>query len=123
MGVKGATAVLIVEGKIALQLRDAAASTYPNSWGLFGGQIEPGESSRNALLREIREELELDVSNAEHLIDYGPVRVFISDVSSQWRYHVLHEGREARLFTFEEALALRLNAATEAAIAAARRVL
>ncbi|MCC6169670.1 MAG: NUDIX domain-containing protein [Caldilineaceae bacterium] len=40
-----------------LQLRDAAAPTYPSCWGLFGGHVEPGESPQYALWRELREEL------------------------------------------------------------------
>jgi 8-oxo-dGTP pyrophosphatase MutT (NUDIX family) len=30
---------------------------YPGSWGLPGGRIEPGESLRDAMIRECREEL------------------------------------------------------------------
>lgn len=120
MGVRGASAVLVVDGRFALQLRDHHAPTWPNRWGLFGGHIERGESSRDAVVREILEELELDVSDAEHLADFGPVRVFVSDVTSQWPRSVLHEGQAAGLFSFEEAQALGLNRITMAALEAAR---
>lgn len=32
-------------------------SKYPGSWGLPGGRIEPGESLRDAMFRECREEI------------------------------------------------------------------
>jgi 8-oxo-dGTP diphosphatase len=119
---KGASAVLIVEGRFALQLRDHCAPTAPNQWGLFGGRIEPGESSYQAVVREIGEELELDIAGAQHLGDFGTVRVFLKDVTQQWHGHVLHEGQEARLFTLEEAKVLGLNRITRAALAEAARV-
>jgi 8-oxo-dGTP pyrophosphatase MutT (NUDIX family) len=119
---RGASAVLIVDGRFALQLRDHHAPTAPNQWGLFGGGIEPGESSYQAVVREIQEELELDVRGADHLADFGLVRVYLKDVTEQWPDHVLHEGREARLFHFEEVKVLGLNRTTRAALAEAAMV-
>ena len=46
------------ENEILLQLRDDKPDLeYPNCWGTFGGQIEEGETPQEALVREIREEL------------------------------------------------------------------
>jgi 8-oxo-dGTP diphosphatase len=44
---------------LLLQLRDAAAPTYPHHWGLFGGHIEAGEAPDVAVWRELEEELQL----------------------------------------------------------------
>lgn len=40
--------------------------------GIPGGKIEKGESQEEALIREIKEELELDINNLEYLttVDY-----------------------------------------------------
>jgi mutator protein MutT len=42
-----------------LQQRDERAPTYPLCWTLFGGKVEPGETPKRAILRELEEELEL----------------------------------------------------------------
>jgi 8-oxo-dGTP pyrophosphatase MutT (NUDIX family) len=44
---------------LLLQLRDGSAPNYPNSWGLFGGHMEEGESPETAVWRELEEELHL----------------------------------------------------------------
>lgn len=45
---------------------------FINMWEFPGGKIEKGESKEEALHREIKEELELDINNLEYLttIDY-----------------------------------------------------
>ena len=118
--IRYAHAVLLVDGKYAMQLRDRNIAVYPGGWGLFGGGIERGESSLQALRRELMEELELDVAAAEHLADVGACRFFAVDVTDQWSRHVLHEGQAAVLFTPEDVMALPLNEMTRAAIEAYR---
>ena len=46
--------------------------TLPNMWEFPGGKIELGESREEALIREVKEELELDINNLEYLttVDY-----------------------------------------------------
>ena len=51
-------AILTVGEGYALQLRDELPTiVYPGHWGLFGGQIAPGEGPLSAVRREIRERL------------------------------------------------------------------
>jgi len=42
-----------------LQQRDEKALTYPLCWTLFGGKVEPGETPKQAILRELIEEINL----------------------------------------------------------------
>lgn len=50
------------DGRVLLQLRsDIAGIANPNKWGLFGGHVEAGESPTAAMLREIEEELSLQL--------------------------------------------------------------
>ena len=58
-------ALVILEqpnGDIALQLRDDKPTIpHPNHWALFGGKIEAGEQPKQAALREIAEELTIQL--------------------------------------------------------------
>lgn len=45
------------EGRVLLQLRDRRAPVHPGEWGLFGGEVEAGETLREAALRELEEEI------------------------------------------------------------------
>ncbi|MFA6227462.1 MAG: NUDIX domain-containing protein [Candidatus Paceibacterota bacterium] len=56
------------KGEILLQLRDnKSAIPYPNTWGTFGGQIEKGETPKEAIIREIKEELGYTLLDPEYL--------------------------------------------------------
>jgi 8-oxo-dGTP pyrophosphatase MutT (NUDIX family) len=55
-------AIITVEGRYLLQLRDNIAGIFfPDCWGCFGGGVEPGETNAEALVRELKEELDLTV--------------------------------------------------------------
>jgi ADP-ribose pyrophosphatase YjhB (NUDIX family) len=47
----GVAAVIFEDGRVLLQRRDDTGR-----WGLPGGGVEPGESVRQAVIREVREE-------------------------------------------------------------------
>jgi len=50
------------EGKFLLYLRDNKPDIpFPDHWDLIGGHIEEGETPEEALLREVKEELDLDL--------------------------------------------------------------
>ncbi len=51
------------ENRILMQKRCSKAKIYPNYWGLFGGKIEKDESHRQAIVREIKEELDFSLDN------------------------------------------------------------
>lgn len=56
--------------------------TYSNTWGLVGGKAENGESMIQTLLREIEEELGLNLS----ITKISPLDLFISD-DNRFEYH------------------------------------
>jgi 8-oxo-dGTP pyrophosphatase MutT (NUDIX family) len=113
-----AAAIIVVEADgYLMQLRDSRPDIwYPGHWGLFGGATEPGEEPRQALVRELREELELEVEKAEFFarfdFDFSGVglRPFYRDyyivpiTRAAVAQLVQHEGAAMQVFTGEEIL-------------------
>jgi 8-oxo-dGTP diphosphatase len=63
------------DGRILLQQRDYTFGIlFPGTWTCFGGQVETGEDLKNALLRELDEEL-------------GCVPGQLGDELFQWMWH------------------------------------
>jgi len=108
-----AQAVLLVNGAYALQLRDDVPGIAARGmWALFGGALEEGEAPEAALGREIYEELGIRLSEYRLLwqVDrysefWGTVLrywFFVADVTALWPLHIVKEGQDGRLFTFDE---------------------
>jgi 8-oxo-dGTP diphosphatase len=58
-----ATAVLVRDGLVLMAHRHAMRQAYPDCWSLVGGHLEPGESPREAVIRECLEELGVRIDN------------------------------------------------------------
>jgi 8-oxo-dGTP pyrophosphatase MutT (NUDIX family) len=112
-------AIITVEGAYLLQLRDNKRGIFfPAHWGCFGGAVEPGESSEQALARELHEEL--DVALAPASLRYFTRFDFdlgFAGLAAIWRYFYevelasdalarlrLQEGADMRLWPPEEIL-------------------
>ena len=104
-----ALAILLVDGRYALQHRDDRADLpWPGYWTLFGGSVEAGEAPGDAIRREINEEVTLDVPDWRFVraVDYDdtwrgrPGRLFIfeADVTALWSRHQLREGQGTGVF-------------------------
>lgn len=71
-------AVIVNDNRVLCALR-GTAGTLPGYWEFPGGKIEPGESPRDALRREISEELDCvveigtKVTTTRHTYDFGEV--------------------------------------------------
>lgn len=50
-------------GKILLQKRKSNKATYAGVWSITGGHVLAGENNEDAIVREIKEELNLDIEN------------------------------------------------------------
>ncbi|MEM8811180.1 MAG: NUDIX domain-containing protein [Pseudomonadota bacterium] len=115
-----AVALMVDEDdRYVMQLRDAIPTIFfPDHWGCFGGALEPGESYEDGLIRELHEELDIDVSDmpiavfTDFSFDFGfagggivhrrffEVRIPSSALASL----TLSEGREIGVFPGPELL-------------------
>jgi 8-oxo-dGTP diphosphatase len=70
MPVRKAAMLLIVTGKgLLLHLRDDKPGiAHPGCWAGFGGAVEEGETTEQALRREVLEETGLEISSATFLV-------------------------------------------------------
>ena len=56
------------QGQYLICRKPASLGDFPGQWGLVGGGNEPGETMEQALRREIREEVGLEVTEIKPLI-------------------------------------------------------
>ncbi len=95
------------QNQIILQLRDE--SPGKDQWVLFGGSVEGTETSKEAILRELMEELEYAPKNSEHVRFWKTFEdervispIFHIDEPIDMTTLVLHEGSAMRAFDSEE---------------------
>jgi len=114
-----AVAALIVldDGRYVMQLRDAIPDIfYPDHWGCFGGAVDQGENPIQALRRELQEELDFEVVNANEFIRFdfdltnlGQKKVYriyyeIPVPAKSYARFKLHEGAQLKAFSGAEIL-------------------
>ena len=112
-----AKVILLERGNLVLQLRDNKPSIeFPGMWSLFGGMIEKNEDPKEAILREIEEELCIKVKEISFLWDFTFNRkdgvkilhkIYEADISSLWGKHRLMEGQAVDSFHFDQLKFLR----------------
>jgi 8-oxo-dGTP diphosphatase len=108
-------AAIILEndnGEFLLALRDNKSwIPYPNHWDLIGGHVEEGETPEEALIREVKEELDIELTEYKFYKEFvclegdafenikyiysGKINIPIEEIT-------LYEGQRAQYFTKEE---------------------
>ena len=68
--------LLVRHGTLLLGKRSPQRTLAPNVWDVFGGHVEPGESAKAALARELDEELGIQATHVSLLevFDDSPLR-------------------------------------------------
>ncbi len=116
---RGAGIILIADnGTILLQHRDRNNKWNQDSWSEFGGQIEEGETPEQAVKRELKEELEIELVDLKFFKKYdfqrekGIYEQFIFTASLNHSLENLkkqqREGKDLALFGREEIKNLKM---------------
>ncbi len=100
------------QGNVLLYLRDNKPSIpFPHHWDLFGGHVEEGETPEEALERELKEELGIELHDYKFFKKY---EVTEGDVAPNTKYIysgvidvpanelTLHEGERLSFFKSDE---------------------
>lgn len=97
--------------EVYLQKRSVTATALPDYFGFWGGGAENNETPEQALLREVKEEMgiDLDLTSVKLLNRYEFLRnvkyVYIFESPEKWEDKiVIGEGDYGKWFTTEDAL-------------------
>lgn len=107
-------------GRMLCQLRDNKPRYRPGMWGLFGGGIEPGETPEQAVIREAREEIQVDLKPeffgqyvAPKTNNGQSCELFLFTAPLAWTIEALRsqqqEGADLGLFTIDEIMRLNIG--------------
>ncbi len=98
--------------EILLYLRDNKPDIpFPHHWDLFGGHVEAGETPEEALVREIKEELNIDLNEfkffKKFVCNQGDVTpnvkyIYSAKINIPIEEITLLEGERAQYFSKEE---------------------
>jgi 8-oxo-dGTP pyrophosphatase MutT (NUDIX family) len=115
-----AAIIALSDKRYLMQLRDQKPDIfYPGHWGVFGGAMDPGESTSQGLRRELKEELNLpDIAFKPFtrlVIDFsycglGNVvrHYFVAEIDDSMLNRLrLGEGQEMRVFPVFELLTMQ----------------
>lgn len=106
-------AILIInqEGEVLQMLRDDKPTIqYPNTWVSIGGIVEPGETFKEAIVREVYEELEIKLDTFElyKIYEWPEKReaVFVAQLDFDPHSINLQEGQRIEFFAKEKFIEL-----------------
>jgi len=95
------------QNAILLQLRDDNPNIpYPNRWAIPGGHISKGETPLECILREVKEELGVELNEAALFVaaerSYGREHTYWAKAHFRLADITLSEGQGVQWFTYDE---------------------
>tara|TARA_Y100001970_G_C14161915_1_gene819056 strand:+ start:886 stop:1329 length:444 start_codon:yes stop_codon:yes gene_type:complete len=108
---KSVGAIIFYKGKYLIQKRDNKKNIFfPNFWGVFGGGLKKNEDAKKAILRELKEELNLTFEKPIKKLslkvsskNFKPVRhriFFICHLKTLPKKIKIYEGKDFALLPF-----------------------
>jgi 8-oxo-dGTP diphosphatase len=104
--------------KMLLQLRDSKSEYYPNQWNFPGGKCEAGEDTKDAIIREAREEYDIDMQKEQcsslmsYVLPHRPysTEVFVCELKDNDQKDMkLKEGADMKWMSLDEIENLQLG--------------
>ena len=108
-------AAIILEndkGEFLFALRDNKSwIPFPNHWDLIGGHVEVGETPEEALIREVKEELDIELKDYTFYKEFVCLEgdayenikyIYSAKINIPIEEITLYEGQRAQYFTKEE---------------------
>jgi len=110
------TIVFYTTKKEVLMQDRKGISKYGEEWSFFGGGIEEGETPREAIIRETKEELNYNLNELEEIGNCHfknekiecTRHVFIAPLKNELQKMSVLEGKQGKLFSITEAKKLKL---------------
>ena len=102
------------KGEVLVLLRDDKPTIrYPNHWDFLGGGVEEGEAPEQAVRRELKEELELELPNLKFLKAYHwpdqTEYIFHAKMELDVSKTNLHEGQMIKFFPKKQLMKMKLG--------------
>lgn len=110
----GVIFVLVRDNEILMQLRDGNCTKWPYHWCIPGGGNEPGEDFETTLLREVKEEYDIDLKISDcqfimtHEVGDGISHVYLCKIADD-QNPVLQEGLAMHWMSLQEIEKLELG--------------
>jgi len=128
MKIRRVSIIIFYDDKKRILLQDRRGiSKLGEEWGFFGGEIKSGETPKQVVVRETKEELNFDLKDYKYVGEYGYeigeslkrksvnfnfdkvlCKVFIAPLKDNLSKFKLKEGKKMKLFTLNEAEKLKM---------------
>ena len=72
---------------------------HPDKWDLPGGHWKKGENGSSAAIRELKEELGIDIEDLEEIDKAASITIFKAGAEKQPHYDLDDENQEAKWFS------------------------
>jgi mutator protein MutT len=96
-----------------LHRNDNPSISVPNKWSFVGGALDEGETPKEGIVRETKEEIDFDVKDVSLFKEYDDIGikryVFVAKINKKISELTLTEGDDMNFFKVEDALKMDIS--------------